>query len=368
MTIRPSRRSAAAADLLGAALLTAALASIAGCGGDDGSSAVDAGATLDGGRADDGGTVVDGSGGSDGGAAVDAGSDAGAPGERTFPGLPDGVTPDGLARAAVLFAACVPDDGIRGVLRDTYLDPEQATFSLTPALACLAAASDGCAAVERCFGLRFDLDGPCSATCDEDRLTVCDDEWRFSFDCAALGLSCDAAERACVDETAPLCGDATSSSCLAGTPTGCSDGRERSGYACTDFGLACVDGDRAACAGQGGACTSSGTAVFGLPHDGLGCASNTELDACLNGGRHTIDCADIGTGVGCHEFGGHSFCGLGADCDATAPPDATCDGTSIEFCNAGQISTIDCVSLGFTGCASGVGRDGAYCTPSAWLP
>jgi hypothetical protein len=86
---------------------------------------------------------------------------------------------------------------------------------------------------------------------------------------------------------------------------------------------------------------------------GVSCSGAT-LSACVGGKLATVDCSSRGPGFACQHVADDYFCGLAAECDpandrgpSTA---ASCNGTSLEFCNAGRLEHVDCLSLGFTGC------------------
>lgn len=317
----------------------------------------------------------------DGGTERDAGSDPRDAGTSARDGggprltwVPPAVELDAdtIARAAVLFATCLPDDGLDGPLYRLYFEAYRDPFDLYDATAfeCLAAATDGCAALERCTGLRFDTMGPCAPSCDGGRLTVCDDSWRFSADCSLFGLVCDANEAACVRGAGASCNPNTyEAMCVDGAPRGCLDGLEWDAYTCADYGLACASNEfSVTCRGTGGACRSSIVSTFGVNYDGIECTDATTLSACVNEGLHAIDCADIHADFTCLTYGDFPFCGLAAECDPRSNDAVTCDGDVLVFCNAGRTTRVDCTALGFTGCSTGPGRDGAYCSPSPWLP
>lgn len=343
--------------------LSLALLSLIACGDDSapGDASVEDAATdvpaADGDSAGDAGSDVSDAAPDASDAAVDSG-----PLGPTFPSGGD-VDPADLAKAAALFGACIPDDGSLSLLRGQYfdIDIEDSSLVTREAFECLAMATDGCAAVERCVGVSFDFMGPCEPNCDGSVLEQCDDAARFRIDCARFGRTCDAEEGDCVDDAAPTCEVSAPAMCLDGVPTGCSDGRVREGFDCAEFGLTCSD---SICIGEG-MCDSDRTASYGLSYSGIVCTDEEELSACVHGGRHAIRCADIAPGFACQTQGGVAFCGLAGECDPFAQ-DAVCDGTSLVFCNAGRTETVDCTGLGFTGCSEG-GRDGAYCSPSPWI-
>lgn len=346
--------------------LALCLLCLVACGDDsvaDDAAVDDAGPAADGSDLDagDAGPVSDAGPDASDADAADAGSDVG-PRRSTFPSA-GGIDPADLAKAAALFGACIPDDGSLSFLRGQYFDLDIMDSSLVTreAFECLAMATDGCAAVERCVGVSFDRMGPCETTCDGSVLEQCDDASRFRIDCARFGQTCDAEEGDCVDDAAPTCEMNASAMCLDGVPTGCSDHRVREGFDCAEYGLTCTG---SICIGEG-TCDTDRTGTYGLSYTGIVCSSEEELSACVHGGRHAIRCADIAPGFACQTQSGTAFCGLADECDPFGE-DATCDGTNVVFCNAGRTETVDCTGLGFTGCSEG-GRDGAYCSPSPWI-
>jgi len=141
---------------------------------------------------------------------------------------------------------------------------------------------------------------------------------------------------------------------------------------CGVFGLECVamspGGDeavRAACTGSGDSCEFDSFMFM----TGIACAGDT-LAACVNGRRHDFDCSIYGPGFSCQTYEGVPFCGLSSEClpgninldiSQQGKPEPTCNGSSIVFCNAGRLESIDCTSLGFTGCDL---EAGLGCVPS----
>jgi hypothetical protein len=102
-------------------------------------------------------------------------------------------------------------------------------------------------------------------------------------------------------------------------------------------------------------------------YEGISCEGDT-LVSCVEARVHRRDCAAIGEGFSCHTVDGATFCGLGADCvpgnQPGYPPQnaapITCNGSVLNFCNAGRLDQIDCTDLGFTGCDAGF----SGCTPN----
>ncbi|MFK8000006.1 MAG: hypothetical protein AB8H86_10425 [Polyangiales bacterium] len=52
--------------------------------------------------------------------------------------------------------------------------------------------------------------------------------------------------------------------------------------------------------------------------------------------------------------------------DSALAPNFPSGGDIDPGCRDGRTESVDCTSLGFTGCSEG-GRDGAYCSPSPWI-
>ncbi|HZF51711.1 MAG TPA: hypothetical protein VE093_23815 [Polyangiaceae bacterium] len=72
----------------------------------------------------------------------------------------------------------------------------------------------------------------------------------------------------------------------------------------------------------------------------------------------------VAKGFSCQSLNTASFCGLAAECEPGSAYYATCEGTTVVFCNAGRIEKIDCTTLGFTGCHTMYG-EGA-CSPGLY--
>lgn len=295
-------------------------------------------------------------------ASVDAGADAST--ATTFP-TGTSVSAEAAAIAAARLTSCIPDDPAQSTIRGLYrkLTPPNGPLQLSDEVVnCLATATDGCASVVACTGINFDLQGPCAPSCTGDVLTVCDDDWRFQFDCSTQGLECDPVANSCLDPANSCTGDIR---CEQGVPTGCSDGATRTGFTCEQYGLTC-DVESPGCQGTSGTCDSGGSSAYGVEAIGLECVNSMELRACVNNGEHTILCSDIAPGMSCHTRLGQSYCGLGDTCDPFIADSASCDNDSLVLCSAGKTITVDCTAAGFKGCSEG-GRDGAFCSPSPWL-
>ncbi len=309
-------------------------------------------------------------------ATVDTSTDA-TPDGATDPGAmitwpQRALDPAAVVRASILFGSCIPDDGIADALNDYYYEPESGLrledSLLIDGLDCLGMATDGCAAIERCTAVHFDLEGPCDDRCDGNTYHSCDDEWHFSIDCMQYFRTCDVDARGCRLSSEEVCSDTFTASCVDGRPSYC-DETEQMGMDCAMYGLECAiaDGD-AACRGTGSECGFGLGSPSSLFVQGTRCTDATHLEACINGGSGIIDCAQVATGFTCQTAFGKPFCGLDDACDPTETTDS-CDGTTLVTCNAGRVDRVDCTALGFTECHEGdAGRVQAYCAPSLWLP
>lgn len=286
------------------------------------------------------------------------------------------LDPSAAARAAVFMASCVPDDNPNITLLDYYASRGRDAAAELDEVACLAAKANGCQAVADCLGITATFEGSCSSpyACHGNVLQVCDDNLEFRADCTKLGGSarCDPSV-GCVPcdgaQTAPSCDNETfTDHCEDGRAVRCDDGFVVRGLRCADLGLECQPdsfGDFVGCYGKGAECQTNWGGDGLLV--GTGCAGSV-LEACVGERSHSLDCGEIAAGFSCQSVaaGGETsyFCGLAAECDGAAnpPADPTCDGNSVVLCNAGRIEKIDCLSLGFTGCAPQWGR----CVPGPY--
>lgn len=265
------------------------------------------------------------------------------------------VEPAAALRAAVMIASCMPDDDPHSYLKDFYWERGGLLDRDPSWIGCVAARSDGCAAVKDCLGLESNLGGPCVPSCNGSVFQACDDSLRFRADCSKLNASCSLDGGCIACHPGPSCDKQSFvGRCDGQVPVNCRDERETAMADCSLLGLKCVvdqDGD-ARCAGKGAACTGdlSGEArVFG------GACNGSKLTACVNGAEHELDCSEIASGFACHSSGGVSFCGLAGECDPELA-DAACEGNTLAMCNAGKLEKVDCLALGFTGCDSTISR------------
>ena len=272
-------------------------------------------------------------------------------------------------RAGVIMGSCVPDDGVQRVVAGVMYGSRlfKNVLDADPIVACLANASGGCGSFERCGGFAFSVDPACAFGCVGNRLTACDDEWKYELTCPS-GTTCDAENRTCAPTGAVACDVETFVERCDGTkPIGCEGGFEQPYDDCGRAGLGCVvDSGYAYCVGTGASCDINDYSPYVEGRTGT-CVDGATLAACVGAKRSTIKCADVADGFTCQTTGDVSFCGLGNVCnplDQTLEP--TCSGTSVVLCHAGEEVPFDCVSAGFTGCAIGV--DGGLCVPSPLAP
>jgi len=347
------------------ALFTAALAAACSDGGgaNDGAAGASGGTGVSGGTGLSGGTGV--SGGTSQNGVCKAQRD-------TSPSIiaSTALDPDTVARAATVVGACLPDDGV--ARNANYMWSGQASsgelyYRFQMQAACLANSKCGCAAVANCLGYRIEPSATaCDKECTGNVFSACNpaidlaDGFRLSFDCSSLALSCDP-EGLCLEGAPTVCTEGAPATCASGRPEYCDDGIIQRGPVCADLGLDCVAG---ACVGRGAACTGSSAAPDDLDFAGTAC-SGSMLSACANGHLSTVDCSTRGPGFSCQHVGDTYFCGLAAQC---APAGhfsdsslSRCDGNTFEFCNAGRVDRVDCLSLGFSGCSLGGGNYG--CIP-----
>ncbi|MFO0664432.1 MAG: hypothetical protein U0174_10800 [Polyangiaceae bacterium] len=277
------------------------------------------------------------------------------------------------ARAAAFIGSCLPDDGVNAWLSRIYMDVDTSRVlggaNIDPK--CFSNKTNGCAAVKECLGISTTLEGPCAPGCAGSVHSSCDDRLKVFIDCSNMGLACDSKE-GCVQKDAAKCDPETfKGACKSGVALNCDygTGATHLGANCAANGLACRPGTAedgfARCAGTGPECSTnfySGSIDYS---QGLRC-NGTKLTACVNGAEGEVDCSQLGSGFTC-QSGDSPHCGLGSACIIGGRKDeggATCEGTSLVVCNGGRIDKVDCVALGFTGCANVGYMGGAACTPN----
>jgi hypothetical protein len=257
------------------------------------------------------------------------------------------LTADEATTACVIYGSCMGDG-----INDCYTD---AMPLWSPSEAhCVLAAGGDCTAVRACFGMTAVADPSCTSktiTCDGTNLVECVDGVRATYSCpnASLLLGVGIGPTCIATATGALCGTATcstaSSTCNGSVLSSCvaSKGVLMS-LDCAAYGQTCTSGVCTA-AGGGGACAT------GTPTT---CAG-AEIVRCSGGVEIRTDCGAIGVDATCYAGSGQTpepYCGFGSACYPTKGAE-TCSGSSVVFCGAGVMATVDCTSLGFTGCAAG---------------
>jgi hypothetical protein len=282
---------------------------------------------------------------------------------RTF------VDEDVVARAAVALGACLADDGFYRTT--TYLRDVLGGYSYLggeATVACLAAVTNGCADVAACVGWSPVDDLLTCNTCQGDTAVICDGTFKTSVACDKFGGTCAAGD--CVYPKDPLC--ATASRCNAsGRVLHCDTDRSWLGADCAGLGLACAATPTSGgtkCQGLGSTCTTYPfSSYFDLETNTQATVSSCKgdiLPACVNGKMANLDCRCQGPGFTCQTVavaadGGvlqTSFCGAASECEPRSYK-RSCTGSTLVFCNAGKITSIDCTAMGFPGCSTTGGND-----------
>jgi hypothetical protein len=323
------------------------------------------------------GSVTGGADASTDGTTTNPNGDATTGGDGSIPPAPSGpIDPAAAARAALLIATCISDDGVNRTLQELYLERTSNPYRSRAVLECLATKTNGCAAVTDCLGLRYSGDGGCGdASCTDNVYSECSGaDFRLTVDCTKTGRTCIAKPGAyCAANGEVECAeDTTAGLCDGTTPVACVDGLLVRGRDCAQYGATCevlytyqTGGSMTGCKGAAGACTgTSNDDALTARWEGVRC-ENGKLVGCLENGLATLDCAESALGFTCFDApdGGSTsaaYCGTAAECSPKSPwakVAATCEGTSVVMCNGGKIEKVDCTSLGFTGCAAGL------CTP-----
>jgi len=286
------------------------------------------------------------------------------------------LDPKAAARAAVYMASCVPDDRPTSTLAGFYDTRREGSAFDLDVIACLSTKATGCQAVAECTGITMHYQKGCSSqpSCEGNTVVGCHDSLSYRVDCNKRGMVAQCVAGAgCVPceggAMAPTCDSQTfSMHCEDGRPLDCDDGHVVKGLRCADVGLECGTnsyGDYVSCFGAGAACQTSSSGPGMLV--GTGCAG-ASLTACVGGKSHSIACSEIAAGFTCQTVPGSYetayLCGLAAECNPEdeAWSNPKCDGNSVVVCNAGRIEKVDCLALGFTGCAQQYGR----CVPGPY--
>ena len=189
-----------------------------------------------------------------------------------------------------------------------------------------------------------------------------------SIDCAKLGLSCVEVSAPDGSETMASCASPASTpgslesldvTCQ-GTMAQFSLGAARFGFDCSFIGSSCVPGSYAL----------SSNAPFCVGAGSSTCQKNTsnrcDGDAavlCFGGHEGGMACANIGATCNTDYPGTNPHCGF-----ACANTSDTCTDGVINYCGPSGVGTLDCKSLGFSGCQLALSDDSkdparASCVP-----
>lgn len=271
-----------------------------------------------------------------------------------------------IARAAAVLSSCSnSDDGVARIateLWSSHLVARKFWYLYVTQARCLSEARCGCEAMDHCLGFRMEtgVAPGCQSSCNGEVFRGCGqgadlaDGYAIDIDCAKVGQHCHPTA-ICVEDAQTTCDDSEPAVCRDGArPLFCENGALHEGPDCAGLGLGCADG---VCQGTGEACTSQPDFGENEVHldEGVSCRGGI-LQACVDGKRASLPCAEQGPGFNCQSVNGVTFCGLASECvpgelgGYTFDPEPTCDGTRMTFCNAGKLETIDCAELGFTGC------------------
>jgi hypothetical protein len=294
-----------------------------------------------------------GSAGLDGGAGMSGSGGAGDAGVPDPPACPATtfLDEDKIAVATVLLDSCISDDGFwrtQNELRGTLEEP---WYPSTPTLVnCLANVTNGCAGVSACFGYSAYTNETCD-TCNGNVAVYCGTDGPFLWDCDKLGLTCSAGW--CLPPGGQGCsGQTFTEQCSSqGQPLHCEGKRVHVGPTCADYGLACNDAAVPRCTGVGPLCSGPSNPYFDIQYVGQSCQGDV-MDACVGaavGRQAKLDCSCFGPGFSCQSAEGATFCGAASECDPETHA-KSCNGTSVVFCDAGKLRSVDCMALGFTSC------------------
>jgi len=279
-----------------------------------------------------------------------------------LPDLPSGptvctFTPEQMAVFSVRMALCTfrsPQSVLNEYFRPDSWEGGSVQERSCPSLQCVVTTRGDCASVlGEC--LKYTAQRPmggcptppvsCEGMPPRTAIT-CADGVQVRDDCNARGRRCaaSATEAACIpmagmgDSCAPgappRCRGTVFEQCVLGTYTPMRD--------CSVSGAVCDATVPGGCRGDGAPCTGNETVCEG-----------TQLRVCRNGRIQRIDCGRVVVGASCQTVMGHSFCGVGTECDpTTAPPNGTCDGNTLVTCAGGRIARFVCSERGFTSCGA----------------
>jgi hypothetical protein len=281
-----------------------------------------------------------------------------------------GGAPDaGLASGEIEASACLtatacgisPDDISRcsANVAGVSLAVNAARAGISYALVtCLAEAKADCAAARRCLnaGMTPEPCTPGRSRCEGSVLVGCSSVAGAAgtygttrTDCSAFGETC-----VLVTGTSATCGIAPCTM----APTTCAGDKIQSCDSgivhqqdCAPYAATCDSTGAPHCRGSGDPCTSS----LMNPMRGLRC-DGSQLVYCFDNREARLDCAAARLSCLSNVAGEPFACALGNQCTPGAFT-ASCSAGKLTFCNAGIITTRDCIAAGFNNCeAGGLGR------------
>jgi len=230
-------------------------------------------------------------------------------------------------------------------------------------LSCLQGAGLDCAKTLDCVSAPAPCPSP-TWTCAGATLTRCDSSRVFTEDCGALACVPVGDEARCgLDTGAPgtFRGACMGTHLIACQAVYDSNNVELGGVQVIDDDCGAHNADcvldingLASCAGRGPPCT-----LMSAPT--LRCDGEALVTCDVSGHEERTDCAAAGTN--CISLppnpGGYGFACADQPLFFTCDTDnlGTCQGTSLQYCNALGNQRLDCTSLGYRGCLDG------YCTP-----
>jgi hypothetical protein len=265
-----------------------------------------------------------------------------------------------LAKASALWTTCVGDESPQNRLNRILgtVGPRSALDrAFANSVTCLAASSDGCAALSRCAGVAIE-DAPdgCSAQCGADgTLTQCIAAKQVRLACNAVPAlgRCDALAADCVDASLASCIGDVPTACESGSVAACVGTLRVHGPACASLGLHCATDPLhgPACVSGGALCTPTFADALTFRFEGQACAG-PRLVSCPGGESAELDCSKLDPTFSCREVAAgastHAFCGTDNACDPRGS--ASCIGDNLTLCVSGARVSFDCKTLGFAGC------------------
>ena len=199
-----------------------------------------------------------------------------------------------------------------------------------------------------------------TGTCEGDKLVHCKDNQRVEYDCAATGMSCEQGASGASCE-ANECGDLTyEGECNGATLSYCHEGARKIEIDCAaDYGLGCgfVNGEIGFACKPDATTDSCGDVTYEGECDG------TSLKWCEDGQVYEADCADYERVCGDADDNGTPIksCLTPADACGDITFEGECQGDTAVWCNSGALQSLDCSAAG-KGCGFVSDEVGYYCT------